>query len=227
MTIVPLRSTSVHPAAFSGPRDGAAVARRSRPADTRDAGRFRGAILVLDEAGRFHCTESARTMLLAASLFERDVADRAALRPHAAVRDKLEELAEAARDGDCPVLLLWAPAGAAYLATAGLVPLGAAEVVSLDIRPLSTPMWSNRDLADAFGLTEREADVTRCLLLGDPVPSIAARLRLKSATVRHYLKLIYSKTATSSQAQLVAMLTGGLRRDDGDAPIVRFPGQQP
>lgn len=76
-------------------------------------------------------------------------------------------------------------------------------------RRLAPTPWSRDDLAAAFDLTPREGDVTLALLDGMPVEAIATRLALRASTVRQYLKTIFVKTRTTSQAQLIARLNGG------------------
>jgi DNA-binding CsgD family transcriptional regulator len=178
-------------------------------------GPFTGATILVEEDGTYRCCEDARATLVSAGLFEQDRAGALAIRPRGAIREKIERLTRAARGGERPTSILCRDAGATYSASAGAVPLGGQAIVALEIRPVSPPEWSNRDLADHFGLTEREAEVTRHLLHGHPVTAIAARLQVRATTVRQYLKLIYGKTATSGQAQLVALLTGGFRGDSG------------
>lgn len=59
---------------------------------------------------------------------------------------------------------------------------------------------------DAFGLTEREADVASLLAEGFDIPAIALRLRIRPDTARTYLKDALEKTGTHRQAELVALL---------------------
>jgi DNA-binding CsgD family transcriptional regulator len=192
------------------------------------AARCDGATVVVEADCHYRCTDLACTTLRAAGLFEAAPGVPGGIRPQAAVRERFEDLARAAREGRRPSAIICQSGAPAYIAVAFAVPLDGRALVSIDIRPLAPPTWSNRDLADAFGLTEREAEVTRCLLHGDPVPSIASRLRLKSGTVRQYLKVIYSKTSTTSQAQLVALLTGGLKREAANGEDgVRTFGSRP
>jgi DNA-binding CsgD family transcriptional regulator len=58
----------------------------------------------------------------------------------------------------------------------------------------------------AFGLTDREAEVTHLLGEGLSVIDIARRIRVKVDTVRDHLKSAFDKTGTSRQAELVALL---------------------
>lgn len=173
---------------------------------------FAGATVVVDRDGVFHCSDDG---LVEHSLFERDRTDGGRIRPRGAAREKIEDLVAAAWAGERPCAVLCQDDGATYFATVSALSLGADDIVCCEIRPLSPPTWSDRDLADAFGLTVREAQIARCLLHGDPVVSIAARLQVKATTIRQYLKMIYSKTSTASQVQLIATLTGGLQRTPG------------
>jgi DNA-binding CsgD family transcriptional regulator/PAS domain-containing protein len=63
-------------------------------------------------------------------------------------------------------------------------------------------------IAEAFGLTRREAEVAALLANGASPSAIAAELGLGTASVRVYLKRIYNKTEVRTQAALVAMIRG-------------------
>jgi DNA-binding CsgD family transcriptional regulator len=65
-------------------------------------------------------------------------------------------------------------------------------------------------LVEAFGLTDREADVASLIAEGLAPAEIAARLRMQAATARVHLRSIFEKTGTKRQAELVALL-GHLR----------------
>jgi DNA-binding CsgD family transcriptional regulator len=58
----------------------------------------------------------------------------------------------------------------------------------------------------AFGLTEREAQIATLLAEGLSLPTIAERLRLGLGTIRNHVKSIFGKTGTRRQGELVAML---------------------
>src|SRR5205085_1148867 len=59
---------------------------------------------------------------------------------------------------------------------------------------------------DAFGLTDREAEVVALLGEGLTPAEIARRLRIRVDTVRDHLKRAFEKTGTNRQAELVALL---------------------
>lgn len=61
-------------------------------------------------------------------------------------------------------------------------------------------------LASAFDLTSREAEVAVMLSLGQDLPAIARHCGLRPASVRTYLKIVFEKTGTRRQAELVALL---------------------
>ena len=61
-------------------------------------------------------------------------------------------------------------------------------------------------IRQAFGLTEREAQIATLLAEGLSLPMIAERLRLGLGTVRNHLKSIFGKTETRRQGELVALL---------------------
>jgi DNA-binding CsgD family transcriptional regulator len=58
-------------------------------------------------------------------------------------------------------------------------------------------------LVSAYGLTEREQDVTRLVLRGDSTAQIAERLVVSPHTVQQHLKNIFEKTGIRSRRELV------------------------
>ena len=65
-----------------------------------------------------------------------------------------------------------------------------------------------RVICGLFDLTAGEARVAREIAVGTSVEDIAKKTGLTLQTVRTYLKLIFSKTGTSRQSQLTALLSG-------------------
>jgi DNA-binding CsgD family transcriptional regulator len=61
-------------------------------------------------------------------------------------------------------------------------------------------------IVDAFELTDRETDVTRCVARGLPTGTIAEQLHLSPHTVRDHIKSIFEKTGVSSRGELVGKL---------------------
>ncbi|MGC8731685.1 MAG: helix-turn-helix transcriptional regulator [Halothiobacillaceae bacterium] len=61
-------------------------------------------------------------------------------------------------------------------------------------------------LAAAFGLTDREVEIAALLSRGHDLPTIARESGLRPETVRTYLKVVFEKTGTRRQAELVALL---------------------
>ena len=61
-------------------------------------------------------------------------------------------------------------------------------------------------VADAFALTDREANVASLLAEGLPPAEIAARLGIEIATARVHLRSIFEKTGSRRQAELATLL---------------------
>ncbi|MGH3039053.1 MAG: helix-turn-helix domain-containing protein [Gaiellaceae bacterium] len=58
-------------------------------------------------------------------------------------------------------------------------------------------------LVSAYGLTEREQEVTRLELRGDSTAQVAERLVVSPHTVQEHLKGIFEKTSVRSRRELV------------------------
>ena len=59
-------------------------------------------------------------------------------------------------------------------------------------------------LMSAYGLTEREQDVTRLVLKGESTTEIASRLVISPHTVQEHLKKVFEKTGARSRRELVS-----------------------
>ena len=83
-------------------------------------------------------------------------------------------------------------------------PLVAADArrVAVIVEPAQPARISSLLMA-AYGLTEREQDVTRLVLQGFSTTEIAARLAVSAQTVQQHLKSIFEKTGVHSRRELV------------------------
>ena len=70
-----------------------------------------------------------------------------------------------------------------------------------------------------FGLTNVETSLAQLLVSGSTLSEAAVRLRIKEATVRSYLKLIFTKTGVSRQSEMIRVLLSNLVRLTGQAKI--------
>lgn len=61
-------------------------------------------------------------------------------------------------------------------------------------------------IVEAYGLTEREQEITRLIARGAATADIARRLFLSSHTVRDHVKAVFAKVGVSSRGELVAKL---------------------
>jgi DNA-binding CsgD family transcriptional regulator len=59
-------------------------------------------------------------------------------------------------------------------------------------------------LADAYGLSERECEVSRLIARGLPTDAIARELYLSPWTVQDHLKAIFGKVGVNGRGELVA-----------------------
>ena len=73
-------------------------------------------------------------------------------------------------------------------------------------RPVAANWLDPATLADAYALTDREANVASLLAEGLPPAEIAARLGIEIATARVHLRSIFEKTGTRRQAELATLL---------------------
>lgn len=84
---------------------------------------------------------------------------------------------------------------------ASLVADGARRVAVI-IEP-ADPARISSLLMSAYGLTEREQDVTRLVLQGNSTAEIATRLSVSAHTVQQHLKSVFDKTGVRSRRDLV------------------------
>lgn len=109
------------------------------------------------------------------------------------------------RPGRMPLLLTLMPVSL----LGASIPGGPPSTVAIFITEPDAPAVIDRTaLADAFGLTRRECDVTVLLARGLSTEDIADTLDLSVGAVRQYLKRVFDKTGRRSQAALVALARG-------------------
>jgi DNA-binding CsgD family transcriptional regulator len=101
-----------------------------------------------------------------------------------------------------PLLVVVAPGPARYSPLSGA---SAAALVFVS-DPARAGMPSATRLIDLFGLTPMQAALAREILRGDGVERAAERLGITRATARSHLALVFEKTRTSRQAELVRVL---------------------
>jgi DNA-binding CsgD family transcriptional regulator len=82
-----------------------------------------------------------------------------------------------------------------------------AECVAVIVEPTS-PSELAPLLVAAYGLTSRESEVAKGLLIGDSRKAIASALQLSVFTVHDHIKAVYDKTGASSAGQLRMKLFG-------------------
>jgi DNA-binding CsgD family transcriptional regulator len=104
---------------------------------------------------------------------------------------------------------------------------GGARRVAVIVEP-AQPARITPLLMAAYGLTEREQDVTRLVLQGYSTAEIAARLAVMPQTVQQHLKSVFDKTGVRSRRELVGKvffahyeprLRDNERRALGDRPL--------
>ena len=111
-------------------------------------------------------------------------------------------VAIAREDGRPPVTVLVTPFRPS-------LPLGFGAPVStalVFIRDLEAPTVAQDILKDLFGLTPAQAAVAARVAVGEDLDHIAVTMRISLYTVRDHLKMIFAKTGTARQSQLVALL---------------------
>lgn len=105
---------------------------------------------------------------------------------------------------ECPVLAARIPEHRA--AGLGSIFTGASLIVSIGRSAGETPTLEINHLVQWFGLTPKQGQLAVALATGQNLQQYAALHGIKINTVRFQLKAIFSKTGTSSQGELLALL---------------------
>jgi DNA-binding CsgD family transcriptional regulator len=87
---------------------------------------------------------------------------------------------------------------------------GPAAVAMFVSDPERSPVPDIATLRAVFGLTPAEAELVRCLLSGLNLEQAAGRLGVQVGTVRKRLKVVFEKTDTHRQADLVKLVMSSL-----------------
>ncbi len=164
------------------------------------------AIVVLDASMRVLSRAGGAEMLIADGRVLRLGEGRAAWAPEVAPRLSRAFAAAAAGMPSRVPLLVGGALMLVDLAPGPALP-GRATITVSTTRPRPA-IWDRATLAQGFGLTAREADVTLALMTGAAPAAIARRLGLRPDSVRTYLKSVYSKTGLPGQVALMAHLGG-------------------
>lgn len=102
------------------------------------------------------------------------------------------------------------PPGAGWAGPAANGVMAPAVIGAVRAAPRALSSEAARILAEAHGLSRREAALAIGLARGETILAAGARLGLTPETARNYSKRLYAKTGTSGQAQLVALVLTGL-----------------
>ena len=86
--------------------------------------------------------------------------------------------------------------------------LGRPSLPSVELKPLT-----DGTLRQRYGLTGREAEVLRLLLVGQSNAGIAHILQVSEHTARHHTERVLRKVHVHSRAQLAAAIDGRLLLD--------------
>jgi len=77
--------------------------------------------------------------------------------------------------------------------------------------PVDTTAPSIEQLQDFYGMTKAQARIARTLYSGNSISETADSLNVSINTVRTHLRQIYAKTGVRTQAELLGLLTSGLK----------------
>jgi DNA-binding CsgD family transcriptional regulator len=121
---------------------------------------------------------------------------------HAVAGRALRTAEQPGRPGEIAVSRVLSRSGTwVVLHGAALVAAGSRRVAVI-VEP-AHPARISPLLMSAYGLTQREQDVTRHVLQGDSTAQIAAQLVISAHTVQQHLKSVFEKTGVRSRRELV------------------------
>jgi DNA-binding CsgD family transcriptional regulator len=114
----------------------------------------------------------------------------------------LATLDDTSRAAELAVARVRARSGAWVVLHGAVMAAGSARRIAVIIEPARGARVSTL-LMSAYGLTERERDITRAVLQGASTAEIAEQLVVSAHTVQQHLKSIFDKTGVRSRRELV------------------------
>lgn len=125
----------------------------------------------------------------------------------AAVLSVASRVGNGGTDDGPPVARLSADTGGWFLLHGTSMTTQASQRTAVIIRPVARARIASVLMA-AYGLTHREREITRLLLVGQSTAHIADELVVAPVTVQQHLKSIFAKTGVHSRRDLVGTVFG-------------------